>query len=335
MKTVNVAFVFDDKFSDLFMVAAYSAAKNTQFDLAIYIVDCGISEKNRKRICEMLGGLTNVKSTQFGIPTRIDTFEKYPIQGRFSSAIFYRLAIPEIFPTLDRVIYLDCDVVVVGDIADMWNEDLRCRALGVVDERNFHVPGKRKIAMGFTVLRCYFNSGVLLIDYKKFLASKIFERVLNLIHTTEFSLMYPEQDAMNLCLSCGEYAILSPKYNFIPFGSVSKSTIKAIKKPVIVHNADWKPSSFNRKVVKFLNALLFFRDYRLRMVSEFWEYANAVCPKCWGRQPVLNTLIFFIALALIGTCRCICDFFRGQRTPLKTERNEAQSIIFTYGNNEL
>jgi lipopolysaccharide biosynthesis glycosyltransferase len=46
-ETINVAFVFDDEFSDLFRVAAYSIAQNTRAKLAIYVIDCGISEINR------------------------------------------------------------------------------------------------------------------------------------------------------------------------------------------------------------------------------------------------------------------------------------------------
>jgi lipopolysaccharide biosynthesis glycosyltransferase len=60
----------------------------------------------------------------FGIPERVEVLENFPTEARFNSVVFYRLALSKVFPELKRVIYLDCDIIALGDILKLWNEEL-------------------------------------------------------------------------------------------------------------------------------------------------------------------------------------------------------------------
>ena len=138
---INICFVFDEKFVDLFKVSLLSVDKNTKSPLDIFIVDCGICEASKKSIVEFTKKLKNVRSVTFGTPERISEIEALAIPKYFSSAIFYRLAIPKIFPKLERVIYLDCDTITIGDIRELWEEDLHGRPIGIIEEEgNFFLP---------------------------------------------------------------------------------------------------------------------------------------------------------------------------------------------------
>lgn len=94
-----------------------------------------------------------------------------------AEGMYFRLLIPSLFH-FDRVIYLDCDVVVNLDIAELWNVPLNGLAIAAVDER----PYPREAAslkewmrwrLSYRAMRMnqekyrYFNSGVLVMDLKK------------------------------------------------------------------------------------------------------------------------------------------------------------------------
>ncbi|MDR1528147.1 MAG: glycosyltransferase family 8 protein [Puniceicoccales bacterium] len=304
---INIAFVFDDKFSDLFRVAAYSVAKNTKSNLAIHIVDCGISEENKDLIRKFMSEFKNISSIEFKVPERVEILENYTIPAHFSTAIFYRLAIPKVFPELNRVIYLDCDIVAVGDIGELWKEDLNGRPFGAVEEvGNFIDPEtvwRKRMTLGLPVGRRYYNMGVLFFDCGKFQESKIFERVVEFVKSTRIPLALPEQDAMNVCLQNEEHLALSPKYNFMPFLMLSKRCFRTIKTPVIIHYAAVKvwQLNLNKILIKILYLFGVCR-YTLGVILCFWQYSDRVDGKKFSSRSIIPTIKFFRILCSIKFC---------------------------------
>ena len=109
-----------------------------------------------------------------------------------------RLWVAEFFPAeVDRVLYLDGDTVVLGDISSLWNVDLCGALLGTVD-----IPGSQR-GVAHLELRAedgYFNAGVLLIDLKQWRETRAVDTVLDYVNT------YPErmtrdvdQEVLNAC----------------------------------------------------------------------------------------------------------------------------------------
>lgn len=293
---INLCFVFDERFADFFKVALLSIESNTSSSLAVYVVDCGISEEKRTELEQFASTLKNVVSLQFGLPERIDSIENYVIPSWFSTAIFYRLAIPKIFQKLERVIYLDCDIIADGDIAELWNEDLAGCPFGAVEEDGnfFNSKSKEryKEGIGVPLSNKYFSSGMLLIDCKKFEQSKIFERVIKCIQTSNVVFSCPEQDAMNVCLSNDEHCPLSPKYNFCPFTPLAHKCLKIIQHPVIIHYSGMKPHSCNRKLISVLTKCHMF-SYETNMFLKFWKYADKIDVRGYQNIGCNDTLRFF------------------------------------------
>ncbi|MDR1890704.1 MAG: glycosyltransferase family 8 protein [Puniceicoccales bacterium] len=294
-ETIDIAFVFDEKFADLFKVAAYSVAKNTKSDLAIHVVDCGITEGSKDQIRKFVSVFENVSSIEFRVPERVDVLENYAIPVHFSTAIFYRLAIHKLFPELKRIIYLDCDTIAVGDIAELWEEDLKGCPFGAVEEDGNFFNAKTKLRkmkeIHLPENKHYYNTGVLLIDTRKFEDNKIFERVIEFVKNTDLQLSCPEQDAMSLCLADNEHVSLSPKYNFIPLTLLSEECFKKVKKLTIIHYAGVKPWQTNKKVVKFAK-LCGLRKYHTSMLLKYWEYADYVDRKKFSNGNIFHALKF-------------------------------------------
>jgi lipopolysaccharide biosynthesis glycosyltransferase len=126
-----------------------------------------------------------------------------------------RLWAADFFPeSVDRVLYLDSDVVVVGDIRPLWNTDLGGALLGTVD-----IPGSQRgiTKLGMRAEDGYFNAGMLLIDLKQWREIGAMQTVLDFVSANLDRLPDVDQDALNACFH-GRRKRLDYKWNVIwPF----------------------------------------------------------------------------------------------------------------------
>ena len=121
--TVTVVCASDDNYAMPLSVTACSIIKNLPSDqnLNLYVLDGGIQTKNLDKIRRSLDS-SRCKLTFFNTK---DRFKEVPTTDHFTEAIFHRLLIPELLPTdLQKVIYLDCDLLVLTDISELWNIEI-------------------------------------------------------------------------------------------------------------------------------------------------------------------------------------------------------------------
>ena len=135
------------------------------------------------------------------------------IKTRFSIGTFYRLFAKKILP-VDRIIYLDSDIVVNLDINELWRVDLKNFPLAAVPEmsatQGYMRQSKFLLKFGHVELEDYFNAGVILFDWSKFNAD-FFARGLdwfaNNLQTECF-----DQDILNFFYSTN-YLKLDSRFN--------------------------------------------------------------------------------------------------------------------------
>ena len=115
-------------------------------------------------------------------PYTIDTYSRLWVELFFAKDV-------------DRVLYLDGDIVVVGSIAELWNCDLEGNLLGTVD-----IPGSTRGVerLGMRWEDGYFNAGVLVIDLAQWRNTGAMRRVLDYINENPDRVLY-DQDALNAC----------------------------------------------------------------------------------------------------------------------------------------
>jgi lipopolysaccharide biosynthesis glycosyltransferase len=122
-----------------------------------------------------------------------------------------RLWLDEFFGNdVDRVLYLDSDIVVVGSVAPLWRIDLDGALLGAVD-----IPGSDRGAtdLGMRAEDGYFNSGVLLIDLKQWRETRALDTVLHYVEAYPERMMRDvDQEALNACFH-GRRKRLDYKWN--------------------------------------------------------------------------------------------------------------------------
>jgi lipopolysaccharide biosynthesis glycosyltransferase len=136
-----------------------------------------------------------------------------PLRNNYSIDTWCRLWIEEFFADdVERVLYLDGDIVVVGSIAELWHIDLEGHLLGAVD-----IPGAN---VGVTCLGLrpedgYFNAGVLLIDLKQWRQTHVSNTLLAHVSSHPDQLKFGlDQGVLNVCLHARKKR-LDAKWNTI------------------------------------------------------------------------------------------------------------------------
>ena len=160
MSEVNVCFASDDRYSKYMYTAMLSLLLNTKAFVHFFIFDGGIREANRKILAGLAGKYQcSVEIVEF--PEKLRNM--FPdTEKHLSAAIYYRLYAATFIPSAERLIYIDCDTLVVGDIEKLYNTDLKGMCIAAVPDGNAKKHTER------LKLERYINSGVLLMDLKAF-----------------------------------------------------------------------------------------------------------------------------------------------------------------------
>ena len=183
--------------------------KKPDTTICFYVIDDHISLVSKDQLNQMVNEYNAMISY-----LQIDTleFDDMVESNRIPTTAYFRIAIPNFLKQTDieRAIYLDCDIVALQPIEDIWRIDLGDKLVAAVEDAGFH---QRLDAMEIDAKsNTYFNSGVMIIDLEKWRAEKITEQVLNFATTNQEELRFHDQDALNAILH-DRWLIVHPKWN--------------------------------------------------------------------------------------------------------------------------
>ncbi len=262
---MDVVFASNDNYARHLAVAMYSLMDHNQVAerIRIFILSVDISRENQEKLSAVVRRFT--REIIF-IPMG-NLKEKFPYDietGGFDISTMSRLFIGTMLPEdVERVLYLDCDTVVLGSLKKLWNLDLHGKIMGAVLEPTIY--NSLKPALGLRENDPYFNAGVLLIDLKNWRKKHIEAQILSFYQKLGGQTFGCDQDLLNGTLK-GKIRVLSPRYNFFtnyryfrynalakhsPSYAVvpKKAFIQAKKHPLILHFAGderpWKAGNLN------------------------------------------------------------------------------------------
>ena len=137
----------------------------------------------------------------------------YEIDTRgFDISAMGRLFAPQVLPeTVEKALYLDCDTIVCGSIAPLYETELGENLVGMVMEPTAYP--QMRAAIGLTQDDPYYNSGVLLMALGQWRVQNVLRQLLEFYAASEGSLFACDQDTLNGALR-GSILTLPPKYNF-------------------------------------------------------------------------------------------------------------------------
>ena len=198
---MNLLFCFDQNYQQHFGVAITSVLLNnlsSHFD--VHIITNFMEEKLKQKLDTLS---KNYKcSFHLYIINNLDKISQLKVSDHVSNATYYRLIMAEILPKhIDKILYLDSDVVVISPLEELYNIDLE----------NYFIA-----ASGFSgtlVKSKGFNSGVMVVNLEKWRNEQISTKVIDFATQNRNKLPYHDQSALNRVIK-QNYLIIDRKWNF-------------------------------------------------------------------------------------------------------------------------
>lgn len=190
--------------------------------------------------------------------------KKFILSAHADFVNYYRIFLCEILEKpIEKVLYLDVDMIINADISELYNKDISIYALAAVNEKN----EKKTQLLDIPSEYQYFNSGVLLMNLRKFRDDHLIKRITEYILANEEKLQSWDQDALNAVLF-NQRLTLDQKWN------VTTRTILTHKdiQPAIVHftgmHKAWHPH-YCEHPYKHLYFDYLKKDFLLKLLSKF------------------------------------------------------------------
>lgn len=258
---IPIFFSVNDAYSPFLATAIHSLKENAsrRYAYRIHILTDDISRENRRKLQTFAADDFEIDfyplSERLLALPGVERLQKHCFGAFGSITIYFRLFIPELFPQYDKAIYLDADLVVPGDISQLYREQLGNKLVGAVADYSIQkiTPFMQYIDDYVGVdHRNYVNSGVLLLNCKRLREENFAGRFLYWVEKYGLETVAPDQDYLNT-LCWGGIHYLDPNWNTMP-----SECVPEMESPEIIH--------YNLSAKPWLNEYAPQEEY-------FWHYA--------------------------------------------------------------
>ena len=283
----QICMLSDDNYAMYTGVALTSLKlnKNVNSKYIINILSDGISKDNQTRLLSLQSENFIIKILEV---TGFEDIKKDMVIKNLPATptALYKFRIPYYFNDLDSILYVDGDVIFYQDIEKLFDFDVKDYYAAVTTEflPNGEVPyDSKRIGVDHKV---YFNSGLMLMNLKKFREDSIPEKLI--AYRKNGINKFMDQDAFNAII--GNNVLCFPMYFFTPYFTLKDKRVYAfydektknaiIKKTLIMHLAYLKP--WNRKMrfitkqYLYYHSLSPFKDVEIRPESYYKQYRRRI-----------------------------------------------------------
>lgn len=248
MEQINIVSVSDNQYAEYMAVMIQSILMNGKDKsfMSFYIIDCGIQKDN----LDILSNVVEAHHCEINfIRSDYSKCKDFQVHGHISHAAYVKLQMPSLLHDLNKIIYLDGDLIVLDDLAKLWSCDVKNAALCAAGNPKtkpssyINVPADKKV----------FNSGVMIIHLDRWREEKIEEKTLNYLKENSHKLKFHDQAAFNAVLYDrwspleAKWNVQSAFYNVTNLNTIYSESeiISALQNPSIVHfTSNSKPWQF-------------------------------------------------------------------------------------------
>lgn len=223
----------DDRYVPGVLALIYSTWVHND-DAEFYVLDNGIGKENKRKIqglsAKIQSPITLIDITDSGI-SDIELPD-----NRLTVSAYARLLIPDHFKDHEKVLYLDCDMLVTDSLSSLYQKDLGNSVAGVIVD---YGPGKKELLQVGISGDTYFNSGLILFNIPEWRKARITERCFE--EASKKLFLYHDQSVLNIVCQ-GRVMYLPHEYNIfvdVPAERRREAKVKDIK--VLHYVGPFKP----------------------------------------------------------------------------------------------
>ncbi|MCU1276448.1 MAG: glycosyl transferase family 8 [Bryobacterales bacterium] len=221
----------------LVMLTSLKEHLRPSYQLVLYLVHQGVSE-------ELLASISRLVETHSIVPSP-ESLAAIPRHPHFPREAAYSLLLPELLPgTLDRILFLDADLLVLDDLAQLWEISMGDRALAAAPDAAIPLccsprGVKKRDEWGISEDAVYFNCGVMLVRLSGWRERDVTRRACGYLQKVGRQVDFLHQEALNAIL-WDDWLPLESRWNLL--GSMAgrpyeQSGSGAWRQPGIVHFA--------------------------------------------------------------------------------------------------
>ena len=251
---MNILTCTDSRFVIPTGIMLTSVCNNNQGDELNFflIIDSSVTDKQKKSLEYEVKKFE--KSTIRFFTIDVEDLKKYlvVVAPNFPVSIYYRLLLADILPQdLNKILYLDGDIIVTRSLKSLWETDISNYSLGAVVNQTYGKNFWERL--NYPREKGYFNSGVLLVNVKYWRENTLSVKFIDYLKHNSNVLVYPDQDVLNFILQDSKL-LLPERYNMQEFfyrtdrEKVDCENSEEIEKylfdPTILHYTGKKPWSF-------------------------------------------------------------------------------------------
>ena len=258
LEVIPIFFAIDDGYMPFLAVALASLIENSskKYYYSIKILYTNISEENKKKINKYKRENVNIEFVDLNYYIE-KVKDKLYTRDYYTNTTYFRLFIANLYPQYNKAIYLDSDILVLGDIAELYNQDMGDNLIAaapddVIQTTKVFQEYAEKV-VGVADYRNYFNAGILLMNLDEFRKFDFQNKFLYLLETIKFTVAQ-DQDYLNrLCK--GKVKIIDKAWDTMPIGN---ETLEEKDLKIIHYNLADKPWHYDN---------IKYKEY-------FWKYAK-------------------------------------------------------------
>ena len=254
---IPIFFATDDNYLPFLSITLESLWENSshEYDYVMYVLHSGIRQEYQDKI--MRYNKTGFSISFVDVAGRLEEIKAdLHMRDYYTATTYFRVFIASMFPQYDKAIYLDCDTVILGDIAELYHLDLGdnmlagapCEGVNSFDVYKRYVTEVDGLNPDY-----FFNAGVLLMNLKAFRAEGFYRQFADLLKKYKFSVI---QDEDYLNVLCQDRVLRLPR-------SWNKSPVA--------------PDYLPREELRIVHYLMTWKPWRYSDVpyqEYFWEYAE-------------------------------------------------------------
>lgn len=258
LEVIPIFFAIDDGYMPFLAVALESLIENSskKYYYSIKVLYTKISEENKKKINKYKRENVNIEFVDLNYYIE-KVKDKLYTRDYYTNTTYFRLFIANLYPQYNKAIYLDSDIVVLGDIAELYNQDMGDNLIAAAPDdviqtiKVFQEYAEKVV--GVADYRNYFNAGILLMNLDEFRKFDFQNKFLYLLETIKFTVAQ-DQDYLNrLCK--GKVKIIDKAWDTMPIGN---ETLEEKDVKIVHYNLADKPWHYDN---------IKYKEY-------FWKYAK-------------------------------------------------------------